>query len=804
MSTPGNYAQTDPAQSVQPHKDCTDGAGTASSDHSKPPSIVPPAIMPPEVHIDATLEQEHALDVPLPDSPDGLSTPGSPPITSGTTSGPALKPGTGLKPGTAEPPQTTSGTASGPTPKPGTDIKTGTTSPDHSTASGPNPGTGLKTGTADQNPGQTSTSTASGLSGKPGTGSSPGPSSTGHASGTASGPNEKTGTGSNPGKTPSTPHTPGKLEGNPFFLLGSPDAHSSPLKTTRRTLFTTPSRSGKKRPASPTSPDLSGQVGDTPSKKVCRNSSVKKTTARQKLFDPTAPGHTATSSFEEPMETAPAPSSSTTLADTFVSITFSLITGTMTQHMRERITKAFRNYLGNGYQSAPTIGNRSVTFTIRNALLTKASHFVNQSLGLPDLRFTTSNQKQTRNSRNTTNTSQHSSKGIINTHLSKAEFAKKFNMTSNNITDFKPITNRTGTKQAILTFSTNIAPLHITSDTTQIEVSPLLLAVHRCYKCQHFGHTHAKCRKLYTRCMFCSRDHASGICMELKAPHPCLICPNCNFQGHAAGNQFCPALRDYKAKIATMNQQIMSDWEARKSAAKQTPTNTPASPPKPMQATYAQATGATILPKQTHSEQANASTTSLVLPPVDKDQNQVLVTKHHLASILKCILTPNTLSQLQTMTEAQREETIDAVVYSTNAFALNNQADQVITIDDDTETATSQHTTTQPPSTQNTTAQPTTPPLKKILKLTGIDKLSTPNPSPNKHESSSNTVQNKSTKHAQTKSPRSNNINRRGTGGKRLVNKPSPDAPFTGPPPHRRAQKPLDRRLTLLQNPNIF
>ena len=230
-------------------------------------------------------------------------------------------------------------------------------------------------------------------------------------------------------------------------------------------------------------------------------SSVKKTTAKHRLFDQVAPGQAPTPAFEEPMEATPAPPSSTSIADTLVSVTFTLINGLMTQQVGERVTKAFRNYMGsNGVHSAPMIGRQSVSFTIRNALLSKARHFINQSLGLPDLRYTTTNQQQARKSRNTHNTPQHLSKGIIDTHLTKAEFAKKFNMTRNNITDFKPITNKAGTKQAILTFSTNIAPLNITSDTTQIEVSPLLLALHRCYKCQHFGHTHARCRNQYTRC----------------------------------------------------------------------------------------------------------------------------------------------------------------------------------------------------------------------------------------------------------------------------------------------------------------
>ena len=182
--------------------------------------------------------------------------------------------------------------------------------------------------------------------------------------------------------------------------------------TTRRILFTTPSRSGKKRPASPdTSPDLSGQVGDTPSKKVCRKSSVKKTTAKHRLFDQVDPGQAPTPAFEEPMEATPAPPSSTSIADTLVSVTFTLINGLMTQQVGERVTKAFRNYMGsNGVHSAPMIGRQSVSFTIRNALLSKASHFINQSLGLPDLRYTTTNQQQARKSRNTHTTPQHLSR----------------------------------------------------------------------------------------------------------------------------------------------------------------------------------------------------------------------------------------------------------------------------------------------------------------------------------------------------------------------------------------------------------
>ena len=764
MSTRGLVSQIDPAQTMQPPKGCSDGAA---------PPVVPPAVMPPEVHIDTTLDQEYARDIPLLDSPDGLSTPGSPPSTSdfnlsdfnspgpdtrstprsksstsGTTLGPAPDPGTGTKPGT------TSGTASGPVPNPGTGVKAGTSDPSTT------PDTGLKPGTAD--------------------------SRTGHASatsGNAPGPTDKSGTGSNPGKTQSTFLTPSKGEATLHLTPGTPQAHSSPVVTTRRILFTTPSRSGKKRPASPdTSPDLSGQVGDTPSKKVCRKSSVKKTTAKHRLFDQVAPGQAPTPAFEEPMEATPAPPSSTSIADTLVSVTFTLINGLMTQQVGERVTKAFRNYMGsNGVHSAPMIGRQSVSFTIRNALLSKASHFINQSLGLPDLRYTTTNQQQARKSRNTHTTPQHLSKGIIDTHLTKAEFAKKFNMTRNNITDFKPITNKAGTKQAILTFSTNIAPLNITSDTTQIEVSPLLLALHRCYKCQHFGHTHARCRKQYTRCMFCSRDHASGICMELKAPRPCLVCPNCNFQGHAAGNQFCPALRDYKAKIATINQQIMSDWEARKSAVKHTPTNTPAPTPKPLQASYAQ-----IANTVTNPAPAEPTTPSLHLPPVNKDQDRVLVTKQHLATILKSLLTPETLTHLQTMTESQREETIDAVVYSTDAFILKNkkQEDQVITIDDEPEAN----------STQQTSVQEST---IKVISLTGLNKIPCPPSTPSKSNKHSRISRN-----ARTTSPMRNKATRGNVGSKQLGNYVSPDEPHRGPVPQRltHSQKPRSQRVTLLKN----
>ena len=358
------------------------------------------------------------------------------------------------------------------------------------------------------------------------------------------------------GTTPASPLTPCKGEHTPFFPPGSPQAHSSPTRSLRRTLFTTPSRSGKKRPASPdSSPDLTEQVNNTPSKKVCRESKVKTTKARNRLpYDQNTPGQTSTPAFEEPMEETSAPPPTTSFTDTPVTATFSLITGKMTNHIGERITKALRGYIGSdGTQAAPRLGNWSVSFIIRSALLTKASRFVNQSLGLPDLRFTTSKKQQTGESRNAQNTPKHTSKGIIDTHLTATEFAKKFNMNRNNIIEFKPITSKSGTKQAILTFNTSIAPLHIVSDNQTLEVSPLLLAVHRCYKCQHFGHTHARCRNQYTRCMFCSRDHASGICKEVRAPRPNLICPNCNFQGHAAGNQFCPALRDYEAKIDTMS-----------------------------------------------------------------------------------------------------------------------------------------------------------------------------------------------------------------------------------------------------------
>ena len=73
MSTPGLVTQIDPAQSMQPPKGCSDGAA---------PTVVPPAVMPPEVHKDTTLDQEYARDLPLPDSPDGLSIPGSPTSTS--------------------------------------------------------------------------------------------------------------------------------------------------------------------------------------------------------------------------------------------------------------------------------------------------------------------------------------------------------------------------------------------------------------------------------------------------------------------------------------------------------------------------------------------------------------------------------------------------------------------------------------------------------------------------------------------------------------------------------------------------
>ena len=740
MSTPGIVTQIDPAQSIQPPKGCSDGAA---------PPVVPPAVMPPEVHIDTTLDQEYARDIPLPDSPDGLSTPGSPPSTSdfnlsdfnspgpdtrstpsytsstsGTTLGPAPEPGTGTNPGT------TSGTASGPVPNPGTGVKAGTSDQTTSiseTASGesgpvPTTGTGLKAGTSD--PG---TTPDTGL--KTGTADS----RTGHASatsGTAPGPIDKSGTGSNPGKTQSTFFTPSKGEATLHLTPGTPQAHSSPVVTTRRILFTTPSRSGKKRPASPdTSPDLSGQVGDTPSKKVCRKSSVKKTTAKHRLFDQVTPGQAPIPAFEEPMEATPAPPSSTSIADTLVSVTFTLINGLMTQQVGERVTKAFRNYMGsNGVHSAPMIGRQSVSFTIRNALLSKASHFINQSLGLPDLRYTTTNQKQARKSRNTHNTTQHTSKGIIDTHLSKAEFAKKFNMNKNNIIAFKPINSKSGTKQAILTFSTSKAPLHVTSDTTKTEVAPLLLAIHRCYKCQHFGHTHARCRNTYTRCMFCSLDHASGICMERN-----LVCPNCNFQGHAAGNQFCPALREYKAKIESINQQILSDWEARKKAANHTSTNTPAPPPKPMQASYAQIAESNKKPNQAPAEPQK---TPLILSTADKNQGRQLVTKQNLATILKCLLTPDTLAQLQTMTESQREDIIDAVVYSPDEFVLKNrkEEDQVITIDDEPGTTTTHQTSVQSPA------------LDTNIALTGMNKLAQSNSAP--------THQNKT--NAGTKSPRAN------------------------------------------------
>ena len=187
--------------------------------------------------------------------------------------------------------------------------------------------------------------------------------------------------------------------------------------------------------------------------------------------------------------------------------------------MGERITKAFRRYIGSdGTQAAPRLGNWSVSFIIRSALLTKASQFVNQSLGLPDLRFTTSKKQQTGKSRNAQNTPKHTSMGIIDTHLTAAEFAKIFNMNRNNIIEFKPITSKSGTKQAIHTFNTSIAPLHIVSDNQTLEVSPLLLAVHRCYKCQHFGHTHARCRNQYTRLCSVAGITQAGFVRRLEHP----------------------------------------------------------------------------------------------------------------------------------------------------------------------------------------------------------------------------------------------------------------------------------------------
>ena len=508
------------------------------------------------------------------------------------------------------------------------------------------------------------------------------------------------------------------------------------------------------------------------------------------------------------MEETSAPPPTTSFTDTLVTVTFSLITGKMTNHMGERITKAFRRYIGSdGTQAAPRLGNWSVSFIIRSALLTKASQFVNQSLGLPDLRFTTSKKQQTGKSRNAQNTPKHTSKGIIDTHLTAAEFAKKFNMNRNNIIEFKPITSKSGTKQAILTFNTSIAPLHIVSDNQSLEVSPLLLAVHRCYKCQHFGHTHARCRNQYTRCMFCSRDHASGICQEVRAPRPNLICPNCNFQGHAAGNQFCPALRDYKAKIDTMNRQIMTDWEARKTAAKHTPNNTQAPPPKPMQASYAQVTEATTRPKQAPAEPPQNTITPLILPPVNKDRSGSLVSKENLATILKCLLTPDTLSQLQTMTETQREDAIDAVVYSTDAFVHKNQkqTDQVITIEDEPET------TTQQPPVQTST-------FDTLIKLTGLDKQP-PCPSPTPTPASSPTISNSvhafwhdqiertanAKSHARTLSPLRHNARRGKTGNKRLGNLITPDAPHRGPTPHgwSHPQKLCSQRVNELKKHNF-
>ena len=230
------------------------------------------------------------------------------------------------------------------------------------------------------------------------------------------------------GTTPASPLTPCKGKHTPFFPPGSPQAHSSPTRSLRRTLFTTPSRSGKKRPASPdSSPDLTEQVNNIPSKKVCPESKVKTTKARNRLpYDQNTPGQTSTPAFEEPMEETSAPPPTTSFTDTPVTATFSLITGKMTNHIGERITKAFRGYIGSdGTQAAPRLVNWSVSFIIRSALLTKASRFVNQSLGLPDLRFTTSKKQQTGESRNAQNTPKHTSKGIIDTHLTATEFAKK-------------------------------------------------------------------------------------------------------------------------------------------------------------------------------------------------------------------------------------------------------------------------------------------------------------------------------------------------------------------------------------------
>lgn len=135
------------------------------------------------------------------------------------------------------------------------------------------------------------------------------------------------------------------------------------------------------------------------------------------------------------------------------------------------------------------------------------------------------------------------------------------NMADEGVIDVKRITVRregvlTETPSLILTFNRVTLPKKVKAGIHILPVRPYIPAPLRCFRCQRFGHTSARCDK-------------TELCICGKEPHvgsPCndpIICINCNGE-HSARSRNCPVYKEEAAIQKIKTEEKISFAEARK------------------------------------------------------------------------------------------------------------------------------------------------------------------------------------------------------------------------------------------------